>query len=57
MRNQCHENICSANFMENEIINCLAKVQKIRESSKRFEITLRVYDNVQNENNLRKSLR
>lgn len=57
MRNQCHENICSANFMENEIINCPAKVQKIRESSKRFEITLRVYDNVQNENNLRKLLR
>lgn len=34
---QYHENIYSANFMENETINCSAKV-RIR------EITLRDYD-------------
>lgn len=33
---QYHENIYSANSMENETINCPAKVK----------ITLRVYDNV-----------
>lgn len=41
MRNQCHENICSANFMENEIINCPAKVQKIRETLRNYSTSLR----------------
>lgn len=42
----CHVKISTLPILWNEIINCPVKVERIHESSKCFEITLRVYGNV-----------